>query len=53
MIDPTGSQSGRYRVLRGGSFLNLPSIVRSSYRYLYVPAYRLTNVGFRLVMNNE
>lgn len=53
MIDPTGSQSGRYRVLRGGSFGVQPSLVRSSYRYNNVPASRYSTVGFRLVMNNE
>jgi formylglycine-generating enzyme required for sulfatase activity len=36
------------RVLRGGSFCNLPSIVRSANRdYVGVPSFRLIYVGFR------
>jgi serine/threonine protein kinase/formylglycine-generating enzyme required for sulfatase activity len=35
------------RVLRGGSFSNPASDVRSAYRTRYVPAYRFNYVGFR------
>ena len=35
------------RVLRGGSFVVHSSLVRSAYRYWYVPSNRLNNVGFR------
>ena len=35
------------RMLRGGSFVNQASNVRSSNRDLLVPAYRLFTVGFR------
>ena len=35
------------RVLRGGSFFDQASNVRSAYRFSNVPAYRTTTVGFR------
>ena len=35
------------RLLRGGSFNNRPSNVRSAYRLFYRPTYRFTNFGFR------
>jgi formylglycine-generating enzyme required for sulfatase activity len=37
----------RSRVLRGGSFLNLASLVRSAYRHLIGPADRSYDIGFR------
>jgi eukaryotic-like serine/threonine-protein kinase len=42
-IDSTSGQ-----VLRGGSFANQASLVRSAYRAIYVPTVRGENVGFRL-----
>ena len=36
------------RVLRGGSFSDQASLVRSAYRRYYVPANRGTDFGFRL-----
>jgi formylglycine-generating enzyme required for sulfatase activity len=45
--DPVGPAQGDYRVLRGGSFLNLTSYVRSAFRYAYQPVNRNTNFGFR------
>jgi formylglycine-generating enzyme required for sulfatase activity len=36
------------RVLRGGSFSDQPSLVRSPYRYGYRPSFRLSNYGLRL-----
>ena len=35
------------RVLRGGSFYNLASNVRSAFRNLYVPTFRININGFR------
>jgi eukaryotic-like serine/threonine-protein kinase len=35
------------RVLRGGSFIDHASVVRSSYRFIYGTASRSVNVGFR------
>lgn len=45
--DVLAVSSSRSRVLRGGSFYNPASIVRSAYRYFNVPASRLNNSGFR------
>jgi formylglycine-generating enzyme required for sulfatase activity len=39
--------STQYRVLRGGSFLDLASYVRSAYRNSYLPSLRTYDVGFR------
>jgi formylglycine-generating enzyme required for sulfatase activity len=39
--------STRGRVLRGGSFDDLASFVRSAFRSINAPAYRTLNVGFR------
>lgn len=44
--DPSGATSGVYRVLRGGSWLDLPRLVRVSYRNWYYPASR-DGGGFR------
>ena len=35
------------RILRGGSFYNLPAFVRSAYRGWDAPAFRDYNDGFR------
>ena len=45
--DPTGPSPAKQRVLRGGSWSNLPESVRVSDRYGYVPSGRNFNVGFR------
>jgi formylglycine-generating enzyme required for sulfatase activity len=47
--DPTGPTSGQYRVLRGGSWVNLPEYVRVSYRIRGMPGQRNLNNGFRCV----
>jgi len=47
--NPTGSESGSYRVLRGGSWINNAQLCRSANRYGYAPGYRITYIGFRLV----
>lgn len=48
-IDPTGPPSGSHRVLRGGYF-DLPAqLVRSAYRFGFVPTGRLPNMGMRLL----
>ena len=46
--DPKGRGTGKYRVLRGGSFDYYGSVARSSYRRSYSPSYRYYIVGFRL-----
>ncbi|PIT98907.1 MAG: hypothetical protein COT74_12650 [Bdellovibrionales bacterium CG10_big_fil_rev_8_21_14_0_10_45_34] len=46
--DPVGTE-GSIRVIRGGSWFNLASYLRSGYRYYWWPGNRFNNVGFRLV----
>ncbi len=48
--DPTGSQSGEYRVLRGGSWFNNASYFRSANRGRYSAGHRREIIGFRLVV---
>jgi len=45
--DPAGATSGQYRVLRGGSWLNNPRLVRVSFRFRYNPGNRNYHYGFR------
>ena len=45
--DPSGPESGSYRVLRGGSWINTSYIVRCSYRPYSHPELRTFNYGFR------
>ncbi len=47
--DPKGSDSGTNRVLRGGSWGNLPLYCRVTNRGSVEPAYRGNRYGFRLV----
>lgn len=51
--NPTGPVNGKYRVLRGGSWNDLPRYCRSGYRNKYVPTYREFNAGFRLVLDTK
>jgi formylglycine-generating enzyme required for sulfatase activity len=48
-IDPNGPAKGERRVMRGGSFFNVVSSARSSFRYNITPTDRDFNHGFRLV----
>ena len=45
--NPKGPDSGQYRVLRGGSWFNLPRGLRVSLRNRLTPAYRGGLIGFR------
>jgi formylglycine-generating enzyme required for sulfatase activity len=47
-VDPTGSQSGSYRVYRGGSWSIIPRISRVANRSGDTPDYRRINLGLRL-----
>lgn len=47
--DPKGPDSGTLRALRGGSWLNWPCYVRSSFRIRSEPNYRDFITGFRVV----
>ncbi|MFN9717672.1 MAG: SUMF1/EgtB/PvdO family nonheme iron enzyme [Planctomycetota bacterium] len=48
--DPQGPDSGSFRVLRGGSWLNEPNLVRCADRYDDTPGRRDSSYGFRLVL---
>ena len=50
-VNPTGANSGSYRVNRGGSRYDDVWICRSSYRYIYAPVDRDSNLGLRLVLS--
>lgn len=45
--NPRGPEQGERRVLRGGSWLNVPQSVRCAYRYWDFPTNRTNDVGFR------
>jgi formylglycine-generating enzyme required for sulfatase activity len=49
--NPKGPSSGQYRVLRGGSWGDLPVYVRSASRLRSTPTDRLVNIGFRCVQD--
>ena len=49
--NPTGLQSGRIRVLRGGSFWGIARLCRVSYRYGVDPGIRFDGLGLRLVLS--
>jgi formylglycine-generating enzyme len=46
--NPTGNPTGSGRVRRGGSWLDFPKFVRSSYRANYAPAGQSDILGFRI-----
>jgi len=48
--DPPGPTRQRLRVLRGGSWLDFPGLVRVPVRNMYAPASKYSNVGFRCVL---
>jgi formylglycine-generating enzyme required for sulfatase activity len=48
--NPQGPASGRYRVLRGGSWNSIPRLLRATARNLHPPAARLDSYGFRVVL---
>jgi formylglycine-generating enzyme len=48
VINPQGSQDGKYRVLRGGCWVYYGGYARCAYRYWLDPGIRLDRIGFRL-----
>lgn len=49
--DPTGASTGSGRVIRGGSWWNVPSCCRSADRLNIAPGDRNSNVGFRVCLS--
>ena len=45
--NPTGPISGKYRVIRGGSWRDFPDFLRSSRRFYELPSGRFDHIGFR------
>jgi formylglycine-generating enzyme required for sulfatase activity len=52
-MDPTGPNSGQFRVFRGGSWGSSPEICRSAYRSWNSPAYRYGSIGFRVAVDSN
>jgi len=50
-VNPRGPESGLDRVLRGGSWLNVADGMRCAIRNQSPPVFRLSSVGFRLVLD--
>lgn len=50
-IDPPGPSSGEKRVLRGGSWADLPTALRVTARFSAEPEFEDRTVGFRCAMN--
>jgi len=51
--DPKGPSAGTNRVYRGGSWFYDEKGVRTSYRDFFLPGFRSSQLGFRLVCNDE
>jgi formylglycine-generating enzyme required for sulfatase activity len=47
--DPTGPDSGKYRIYRGGSWVGKAANLRSSVRFSALPVTRTHDLGFRLL----
>jgi len=48
--NPTGQETGSFKVLRGGSWSRHQMYVRAAYRYSATPYFRSPDVGFRCVV---
>ncbi|MBF0401761.1 MAG: formylglycine-generating enzyme family protein [Magnetococcales bacterium] len=53
VVDPQGPSEGSGRVLRGGSWSNYASFIRSAHRFELNPTYRRRNLGLRLLMEEK
>jgi formylglycine-generating enzyme required for sulfatase activity len=51
--NPTGSDTGEERVLRGGGWLHYGRLCRSAFRFWSHPAIRYRNFGFRLAQGHQ
>jgi len=50
-FNPVGPDSGRNRVIRGGSWTNGGYVLRSAYRGIYIPSSSNERIGFRVARN--
>jgi formylglycine-generating enzyme required for sulfatase activity len=50
VTDPTGPSTGKFRVIRGGCYLNLADRCRSAFRYISAPDTNWGGCDFRLVL---
>ena len=50
-INPTGPAIGHYRVVRGGSWLDVSRFIRSAYRFRHGPIDQQNNLGFRCLLD--
>jgi formylglycine-generating enzyme required for sulfatase activity len=48
VVDPQGAEKGKFRVLRGGSWVDVPVICRSAFRNGFVPGSRDFDCGLRV-----
>lgn len=51
--NPTGEESGNYKVARGGGWNDFPKHIRSAYRSAYPADASLYSIGMRIVRNVE
>lgn len=51
-VDPKGPETGKLKVVRGGSYYDEPVECRNVYRNRLAPNVRQWNLGFRLAMDN-
>lgn len=51
--NPTGPASGEYRVVRGGSWLDVSRDCRGAFRFLLAPGDRDASYGFRIVLGSK
>ena len=51
--NPSGPETGKYRVYRGGSYIGKATNLRSAVRFSALPTTRTHDVGFRLVRQLE
>ncbi len=51
--NPSGPETGRYKVMRGGAWNSDPNGVRSAFRYKYRPDGTWHNQGFRCAVDGE
>lgn len=53
VTDPAGPETGEYRVLRGGSWLDNHILCRSAYRFFDYPDSWYNSYGFRIVLSEK